>query len=468
MAARLHIAFLAALALALAVPGLAWAYQPGPGALAGPRGSAPGSLVWAKVSALTANIDQINDVAAGPGGSVYAVGEANGTWSNQGDLLVVKYTASGGVAWRRTYDGPDGLQDYGWALAVDHASNVVAVGVSNTVASGSDMLVVKYDAAGNQKWVVDFNGAGNGDDVARDVVFGSSGKIFVAGMCTVESVPTVVTEAYELEISSAGTVVNQVGYSGAGSDAEGVAIAKDGSGNTYVAGTTHDTGTTSSIILFKTSSAGAPVWMHELTTAGHTNDAAKDIAFGNGAVYVCGTSVPVPAHHDDALVVKYSPAGSFQWARTWDGAAHEVDQANALAVDNAGDVYAAGLSWQFGGAKYKALLLKWDAAGHRKWVKLDGSTKTFKWAGFEDVVVDNAGHAWCGGWAARKSGDIDWFLTKHAANGSQSWMATFGGASHGDDSCQSLALGGSSALFAGGSVQGSTTGYDVAVAKFVP
>jgi len=83
-------------------------------------------------------------------------------------------------------------------------------------------------------------------------------------------------------------------------------------------------------------------------------------------------------------------------------------------------------------------------------------------------VVDNAGHAWCGGWAARKSGDIDWFLTKHAANGSQSWMATFGGASHGDDSCQSLALGGSSALFAGGSVQGSTTGYDVAVAKFVP
>ena len=168
------------------------------------------------------------------------------------------------------------------------------------------------------------------------------------------------------------------------------------------------------------------------------------------------------------MVVKYNPAGDFKWAHTWDGAAHEADQANALAVDKAGDVYVAGASWHAGGMEYKALLLKWDAAGHRKWVKLDGSTKTFKWTGFADVVVDGAGHAWCGGWAARKSGDVDWFLAKYAANGTQTWVATFGGASHGEDSCASLALGGSSALFAGGAIEGSTTSFNIAVAKFVP
>ena len=465
MATRLRIAFLAALMLALAVPGLAWAYQPGPGALAGPRGPAPGSLVWAKVTAVTANIDQINQVATGPSGSVYAVGEASGTWGNQGDLLVAKYTASGKVAWRRTYDGPDGLLDWGWALAVDHAGNVVAVGYSNTLTTGSDMLIIKYDAAGDLKWVVDLNGAGNGDDYARDVVLDSVGNAYVAGTCCVSAS---VYKAYELKISAAGHVVGQVGYSGAGSDAEGRALAIDGSGNTYVVGTTHDTGTTSSVILFKTSHAFAPVWMHELTTVGHLNDTANGIAFGHGGVYVCGIYASSAVHHLDVLVLKYSAGGGFQWARTWDGTGHWVDMANALAVDKAGDVYVAGGTWPISGSGHKSLLIKWDAAGHRKWVKLDGFAKTFKWTDFEDVVVDGAGHAWCAGWAARTSSDDDWLLAKYAAAGTRKWIATFGGASHGDDTCLSVALGGSSALFAGGWVENPlTTTFDLAVAKFV-
>ena len=312
--------------------------------------------------------------------------------------------------------------------------------------------------------MVDFNGAGNGDDTARDVVLDSAGNAYVAGTCCVLAN---VFEAYELKISKAGDVVGQVGYTGNGSDGEGRAIAIDGSGNTYVVGTAYDTGTTSSVILFKTSHAFAPLWMHELTTAGHLNDAANGIALGHGGVYVCGTDAANAAHHLDALAVKYSTAGHFKWARTWNGPANEVDMANALAVDKAGDAYVAGASWPISGSGRKSLLIKWDAAGQRKWVKLDGFAKIFKWTDFEDVVVDGAGHAWCGGWAARTSSDDDWFLVKYAANGTRAWRATFGGASHGDDTCLSLALGSGSALFAGGFVEDPTTGFDLAVAKFV-
>jgi len=148
-------------------------------------------------------------------GDVYVTGHK---WNRNSyyDCLTIKYNSAGQEQWENTYNGPGNGRDVARALGIDAAGNVYVAGHSWNGTS-SDYATVKYNSAGAQEWVANYNSSGNGADYARALGIDAIGNVYVTGTNGT------------IKYSSAGKqewVVNRPGS----------ALAVDGAGNIYMAG----------------------------------------------------------------------------------------------------------------------------------------------------------------------------------------------------------------------------------------
>ncbi|MCD6282180.1 hypothetical protein J7J84_01040 [bacterium] len=204
-----------------------------------------------------------------------------------------------------------------------------------------------------------------------------------------------------------------------GSDQDiGYAIEVDSNGNQYVAGRTQSFGGTSAVLL-KYDSTGSLMWQKTWGVE-DSNDQAFDLCVNEtGDVYVTGVTGASETDGDDVLLQKYRPDGSLVWQKAWDSPGEEnYERANALTVDNAGNIYATGISFALGVAKL--VLLKFSPDGELQWDRT--------WEGGEGiaVIVDDessvyvAGTAWSIGMV-----ESDVLLLKTDAAGNLMWGITW-------------------------------------------
>jgi uncharacterized delta-60 repeat protein len=149
-------------------------------------------------------------------------------------------------------------------------------------------------------------------------------------------------------------------HAGAGGlDDEGSAVAFDSAGNIVVAGHETNAAGNTDVVAFKYAAAdGALLWSKKFVgTDGVTDKGAdglgsydtpnrvvkgrKNLVVGPSDEVIVGGYVTNASGGRDLLVVKYLSDGTKAWHQTYDGAAG-TDYANAVAVDAAGVVYAAG------------------------------------------------------------------------------------------------------------------------------
>lgn len=116
-------------------------------------------------------------------GNVYVTGYSRGEGSGPAhDYATIKYNNQGGRLWVARYSGPvDGGDDYAWALAVDRGGSAYVTGSSPGAGTLNDYATVKYDTSGNQLWVERYNGPGNGGDAASALVLDLDGNVYVTG-----------------------------------------------------------------------------------------------------------------------------------------------------------------------------------------------------------------------------------------------------------------------------------------------
>ena len=169
--------------------------------------------------------------------------------------------------------------------------------------------------------------------------------------------------------------------------------------------------------------------------------AAAIVADGSGNSYV-GGSVESREGASSFAVVKLGPDGAARWTARYDGSRGGVGgQANAVAVDGAGNVYAAGYIGDgvMFNTNYDYLVVKFGPDGTQRWAqRYDGPGINSDFA--EQVVVDAAGNAYVTGFSYGADFDFDWATLKFAADGTLLWERRLDVPGRSDDRAADMAL----------------------------
>lgn len=157
------------------------------GNVTGSTSSTGGSAVFSKVTGVE------RDAA----GDVYITGSVYNMMSGY-DFYTVKINASNtNVVWDATYNSSGTLNDEAMALAVDSVGNVYVTGYSETSTQGTNYTTIKYDSNGSELWVKNYNASSNGADTAKAIVLHPNGSVIVSGASFNGSNTDVVTLKYD-------------------------------------------------------------------------------------------------------------------------------------------------------------------------------------------------------------------------------------------------------------------------------
>ncbi len=281
------------------------------------------------------------------------------------DYATVKYDAEGNEIWVTRYNGPGNSEDRPSAIALDACGNVFVTGSSGGGGTSFDYATVKYASDGNQIWAARYNGPENRNDFALALALDAEGNVYVTGGSWRS--PTAADYA-TIKYDSDGNQLWVARYSGPGNGADHAnKIAVDAAGNVYVTGASRGVGTNFDYTTIKYDSDGNQIWVARYNGLASLDDNALAIALdADGNVYVTGGSFGVGTGLDYATI-KYDEHGNEVWVARYNGPGNGFDQANAIAVDCAGNVYVTGYSLGVGtGDDYTTI--KYDALGNEIWV----------------------------------------------------------------------------------------------------
>jgi hypothetical protein len=244
-------------------------------------------------------------------------------------------------------------------------------------------------------------------------------------------------------------------YNGPANHADSAsAIAIDKSGNVYVTGGSAISSIVPDYTTIKYHSAGQQQWVAYYNGPANNADFADAIAVdGSGNVYVTGESAG-PGTYIDYATIKYNSSGQEQWVTRYDGPAHDLDRASAIAVDASGNVYVTG--WSSGsGTGVDCATVKYDSAGQEQWVaRYDGPVHGADQA--IAIALDGSGNIYVTGYSVGSGTDRDWVTIKYDSAGQQLWVARYNGPANGADAAEAIALDGSGNVYVTGGSTGTT------------
>lgn len=248
------------------------------------------------------------------------------------------------------------------------------------------------------------------------------------------------------------------------------AIAADKAGNVYVAGWKADavsfpSQTIYDYVTIKYDDGGNAQWVATFAGEGGSNDKIEAIAVDDaGNVYVTGESEAAD-ETTSCVTIKYSSKGAEQWVARYSGPGGS-SSAKDIALDNNGNVYVTGKSKSPGflpDADY--LTIKYDANGNEQWVARYSGGRPLPdeaWA----IAVDAAGSVYVTGGSWGEESSLDYITIKYGADGKQQWLARYNGPGDGVDIATSIALDSSSNVYVTGLSGGANSSTDYATIKY--
>ncbi|MEE9269770.1 MAG: T9SS type A sorting domain-containing protein [Candidatus Krumholzibacteria bacterium] len=260
------------------------------------------------------------DICADTAGNVIVTGLFNGTTTfddttltapGVDEIFTAKYAPDGRLLWIRQAGGNALSRSGVGNLVVDESGDIIVTstfgGISSlgdtvlTSAGGDDILIVKYDGAGNLLWVRQVGGTG--DDVSFEMVRDQSGSLLVAGSFT----DTVVVAGNAL-VSEGGPDVLIAKY--------------DGKGNALWA---------------RSAGSALPDFAQGITTDNSDNLFVTGTFF-SGAAF--GDTTLTSSGSRDGFVASYSTAGNLRWVLTFGGP--EKDGGVRIITDRSNNLIVAG------------------------------------------------------------------------------------------------------------------------------
>ena len=277
--------------------------------------------------------------------------------------------------WTNTYNGVGDFSDKWNALELDNTGNIYLTGSAMITGNNTDLITAKINSNGDTLWVRTLDGGNNNGD-------------------------------------------------------KGSSIKVDALGNVYVVGTINRSNTEDDIITIKYNSVGDTLWTKTFNNSIVNQDetgVALDID-ASGNVYITGSSDGdnTAAVNDDYVTIMYNSNGVQQWFQTYDGTGNLADVPVGLGIDNNGNVYVSGKSFNGGDDDY--VTIKYNSLGTQMWLQ------TYNGGGNDrpaSMQTDALGITYVTG--RSKSANDDYYTIVYNASGSVLWTATYAGAAAGHD-----------------------------------
>jgi len=259
-----------------------------------------------------------------------------------------------------------------------------------------------------------------------------------------------------------------VRYNGpANGDDNTYALAVDSSGNAYVTGYSIGSGTGSDYTTIKYDPEGNQLWLARYNGPASGGDNANALILDNsGNVYVTGES-PANSTGYDYATIKYDPNGNQLWVARYNGPGNDYDAAYSLVVDSFCNVYVTGRSIGSGTVYYDYATVKYDPNGNQLWAaRYNGPGNNYDHA--YDMAIDNSGNVYITGRSDGSGTSSDYATIKYDPNGNQLWVARYNGPGNTNDYAYALVVDDSGNVYVTGYSYGSGTGSDYATVKYDP
>ena len=376
--------------------------------------------------------------------NVYVTGR-----STSDNCVTIKYNPGGDTAWVRRYVGPADHWDEGRAIGVDHSGNVYVSANSWADESNHDIATVRYNPNGDEAWVKRYNGPGNYTDWPSDLTLDTLGNVYVSGRSPGSGTDIdYVTIKYHPD----GDTAWIRRYNGPGNSYDiPYALSVDNSGNVYVTGGSQGSGTDRDFATLKYYPNGDTAWLRRYNAEDSGSDYAEAIALDDvGNVYITGASYN-SVTLDDYLTIKYYSSGDTAWVRRYNGELNVSDIARSIAVDHDYNVYVTGTTdFGMGPQLYgDYCTIKYYQNGDTAWVRTyDGPGNYSDEA--RKIALDDSGNVYVAGSSAQNSEwppNYDYTIIKYLPDGTTAWVKRYDCPENKDDMLQAMVLDDSANIY---------------------
>ena len=351
------------------------------------------------------------------------------------DLQLSKYNTRGVQLWSTSFTPYSGGDVYAGAIALDPSGNVLITGSAyNGSTNGYDLYTVKFNASGTKLWHQTYNGSGNSYDGGTAVICSSSGSVYVTGGTSASATNIdVLTICY----NSSGTAQWTQTYNNASyyDFAGGIGLVTSlGGASVRITGFTQTNATTwEYLTLSYLASTGGSGTSSHTSIGGTIIDRINATAFdASGNVYITG-AIGNGSNGLDIKTVKLDASLNILWTATYDGSAHKEDVGRGIALDGSGNVYVAGYSSN--ASDKDAILVKYSSAGSQAWTAAYAGTEGDD--AFADLSVTSDTKIFVGGYTTQK-GNRDFYTVLYSSGGTKTWSDSQNGIANRDDEIQQV------------------------------
>ncbi len=334
--------------------------------IAAPAASAsppPLPLLWSDTYlGIEDNSIELNSAATAPDGSTYAAGKLSHTTQGY-DVVLIRHRPDGDRAWVRRFDSVTHQDEQALAVATSKAGIVVTTGRCRPTSGAWDVLTTAWSTSGDRLWVrrilVDDSLSSEG----RDVLVTPTGEIYITGTLVRDGNQDLFVAKY----SKAGALLWKKYIAGSAGDwDQGNALARDGAGNIYAAGFVTQSTSQRDHVVVKYRPDGTRLWVKRTDAGENADEWANDIAIRDSFVVLAGGATDLEGDTCGSLA-RYDTAGNLWWTRVADTAGTLRSEYAAVGVDRYCHTYAAGWKDFAAGQNEDAVLVRYEPAGDFDW-----------------------------------------------------------------------------------------------------
>lgn len=393
-------------------------------------------------------------------GNIYVIGVTTGTTTDK-DYVTIKYNSAGEEKWVRTFNGIANGPDIPVGIAVDNNGGIYVTGSSFGNGTNFDFATVKYDTNGTQQWIARYNSTANDTDFAVGIAVNNN-FIYVTGYSKNSSSWNNFTT---IKYNQSGVQQWVKTYNGTGNkDDKPSDIAIDKQGNIIITGSS-DNATNKDYVTIKYALTGVQQWVTRYNGTGNGDDLPKAVGIdAQNNIYITGSSVGNGTSTDFATL-KYNANGIQQWVTRYNGAANGIDEAIAIAIDKINNVYVTGFSTNPAGNK-DYTTISYSSSGQSRWLQsYDGTANLDDYP--TDIAADKDNNVYVTGASIYDPCTAtDYTTIKYKPSGTLDWLQRYNGTSGKEDIAAALAVDVNNNVYVTGTSRVIGNSFGIATVKY--